>query len=152
MKTVYFAQHGVATPKEVDEQRPLSAVGNDETHNVASCLKKQQVEINKIAHSGKLRALQTASIFAEVLGVDDVIQLDVMNPNDDPSQLIQQISQDKVLHVGHLPNIQKVISTLICHENSNVVQFQNSAVVCIEMNDSESSIKWFLTPQICRNL
>ena len=149
MKTVYFAQHAKATSKEIDEHRPLSADGTDETRSVASCLKKHHVEINKVCHSGKLRAVQTANIFAEILDVDDVIQLDVMNPNDEPTKLIQQISQDKVLYVGHLPNIQKVVSKLICDEDAAVVQFQNSAVVCIEVNGSESSIQWFMTPGMC---
>ena len=141
MKTHYFAQHGMALSEDKDEKRSLSAQGIEETQTIARYLKKQQIEISQICHSGKLRALQTADIFAEVLQVELVVPLEGVKPGDPALSLIQQLEADNVLYVGHLPNIQKVVSTLICHEDTALVRFQNSAVICLEMNESESMIK-----------
>ena len=150
MTTVYLVQHGIALSKEVDEERPLSKIGIKETHQVAETLKTQNVSIHKIVHSGKLRAMQTASIFSDVLKVSLISELKGMKPNDDPDVLIQQMTDDDVMYVGHLPNVQNVVSSLVSGNiEANVLQFQNSAVACVEIQESEAYIKWFLTPELC---
>ncbi len=150
MKTVYFAQHGMAHPKDVDPQRPLSDLGSAEVRRVATYLREHKIVIRKICHSGKLRALQTATIFSQILGVGYVSELSGMNPNDNPAELIEQITEDAVLYVGHLPHIANVITNIITADGNNtVLKFQNSAVACIEMDKSTASIKWFIIPSIC---
>lgn len=150
MITLYFVQHGIALPKDVDEARPLSDIGEIETRNVAAKLKKKEIHINKIFHSGKLRAIQTAEIFSEILGVSKVSKLSGMSPKDDSKILIDQISDDGIMYVGHLPNLQKVVSTLVTNDQNNeVLRFRNSAVVCIEMEANKSVLKWYLTPELC---
>lgn len=72
MVTVYFVQHGIAHPKDVDEKRPLSEAGSSEVCKVVAYLKNHEVCIVKIFHSGKLRARQTAEIFAQLLGVSTI--------------------------------------------------------------------------------
>lgn len=147
---VYFVQHGVALSKDVDAKRPLSDIGANETLKVAEYLKNHQVSISKICHSGKLRAEQTAKIFSVHLAIDSIHALQGMDPNDDPSILINNLNEDGVMYVGHLPNIQKVMSRLAsCHEDSIVVKFQNSALVCVEITNGEGAILWFITPGMC---
>jgi phosphohistidine phosphatase len=154
MKTmikVYFVQHGIALTKDIDEKRPLSDAGADEVCKVASTLKSNNITISKIIHSGKLRALQTASIFSQILEVKSVSELKGMNPKDDPKKLIEQINEDAVMYIGHLPNIQNVVSNLVTSgHNNSVIKFQNSAVTCVEINEDESHINWFITPELCR--
>lgn len=150
MKTIYFVQHGIAHSKDVDQKRPLSDIGNSEVHKVAIYLREHKVAIRKICHSGKLRALQTAAIFSEILGVDNLAELRGMNPNDNPAELIEQITEDAVMYVGHLPNIANVVAENIASGvNNTVLKFQNSAVVCIEIDESTACIKWFITPSMC---
>ena len=151
MITVYFVQHGTALAKEIDETRPLSNAGADEVCKVASMLKSNHIAISKIVHSGKLRALQTASIFSQILNINIVSKLKGMNPNDAPEKLIEQLTEDAVMYIGHLPNIQNVISKLVTNDkNNNIIKFQNSAVACVELNQGESHINWFITPQLCK--
>ncbi len=151
MKTVYFAQHGMALTKEVDEKRPLSDEGSEEVCKVADLLKTNNVLIREIAHSGKLRAIQTANIFAERLNVDKIAELKGLKPNDQPDVLIGQIRDDATLFVGHLPNIQKVVSSLVAgDENNRLIKFQNAAVVCVEIAENTACIKWFLTADLCQ--
>lgn len=150
MKTVYFIQHGIAESKDVDPHRPLSALGRHEAHKVAVYLQEHKIVLRKIYHSGKLRAQQTAKIFAEILGTEDVSALNCMNPNDNPDLLIAQIAEDAVMYVGHLPNIGNVVANIVSNSVINtIIKFQNSAVVCIEIEESSASIKWFITPDIC---
>jgi len=151
MISVYFVQHGVALSKDIDETRPLSDAGADEVANIASALKRKNIAIAKIVHSGKLRALQTATIMARILDVNNVSEQTGMNPNDAPERLIEQISEDAVMYVGHLPNIQKVVASLVSNGKDNsIIKFQNAAVVCVEINQDESHINWFITPQWCQ--
>lgn len=149
MTIAYFVQHGIAEPKEIDETRPLSKKGIDITQQIATYLNKQDVVINEVVHSGKLRAEQTASIFAEILNVSETTALDGMKPNDDPSILIGKI-KDSTMYVGHLPHVQKVISKIVTgDENNQAIAFQNSAVACIEVQENQGYLKWFITPDLC---
>ncbi len=153
MKTVYFVQHGMAFTKDIDETRPLLAEGVQEVSKVAEQLKINNIQINKIAHSGKLRALQTAAIFSERLNVDDVVELKGLKANDLPDELIEQIGDNATLYVGHLPNIQKVVAKLVAGDEDNmIIKFQNAAVVCVELDEAKTYIKWFLTPELCQLL
>ena len=150
MITAYFVQHGIATAKDIDETRPLSDVGASEVHKIASALKNNNISIRKIIHSGKLRASQTAEIFSQVLEVNMVSETKGMSPNDEPVKLIEQITEDAVMYVGHLPNIQNVVSKLVSDTNKSVLKFQNAAIACVEINEDETHIKWFITPELCQ--
>ena len=150
MKTVYFVQHGIAHSKDVDQERSLSDIGNLEVHKVATSLREHNVAIQKICHSGKLRARQTAAIFSEILGVNNQVELGGMDPGDNPAELIKQISEDAVMYIGHLPNLAKVVTTLIAEGNNYpVIKFQNAAVVSVEIDENSAAIKWFITPDMC---
>lgn len=145
MITSYFVQHGLAESKQVDATRPLSMTGIEQTRKVATRLKQNGVVVNRIYHSGKLRAAQTAQIFSDVMQVNLVAELAGMNPNDDPQIIIDQITENMAMYVGHLPNIQNVVSSILANgEQSPVVNFQNSAVACIDMEKDHSALKWFL--------
>ncbi|WP_028865354.1 phosphohistidine phosphatase SixA [Psychromonas aquimarina] len=150
MKTLYFVQHGAALSKDVDAKRPLSNTGSEQVKRAAAYLKAHNVIIRKICHSGKLRAAQTAALFSEILAVEQVSELSGMNPNDNPSELIKQISEDAVMYIGHLPHIQKAAAGVITNNSEHpLLKFQNSAVVCIELDKGVGCIKWFITPDMC---
>jgi len=150
MAIVYFVQHGIASTQEIDENRPLSEMGAAEVYKVADYLKQHQVIINKIYHSGKLRAQQTAVIFSQQLGNVDVAPLNGMNPNDPPVMLIEQLNEDGAMYVGHLPQLQRVAADLTgCTAHNSAIAFKNAGVLCMEINNGCGTIKWFITPQIC---
>lgn len=150
MKTLYFAQHGIAHPEDVDPTRSLSEIGIEEVRRVADYLKDHHIVITKIYHSGKFRAQQTARLFSETLAIDNIAEIDGLNPNDDPALLIKQLTEDEVLYVGHLPNIAHVVTQLISSDkNKALLKFQNAAVACVEVESSSASLKWFITPSMC---
>lgn len=150
MKTIFFVQHGLAHNKDVSVDRNLSDLGRKQTSKVATYLQNNNIVINKICHSGKLRAEQTAQIFSQVLAVNNICGLSYLSPKGDPDQLISQINEDAVMYIGHLPNLQKVLSKLLCNDQDNkVVSLQNSAVACIEIEAEQASLKWFITADMC---
>ena len=150
MKTLYFVQHGLALPEEIDQNRPLSETGSDDVCKVATYLKNHHIEIHKIFHSGKLRAMETATMFSDILGVHYVSKIHGMNPKDSPTILIKQMTEDAAMYVGHLPNIENVVSNLLTHGGmKSVLKFQNAAVACIEIEEKAASLKWFITAEMC---
>jgi phosphohistidine phosphatase len=64
---VYLVQHGEAKPKEEDANRPLTSRGRREVSLVSSYVAGVGIRVVQIFHSGKLRARETAQIFAEHL-------------------------------------------------------------------------------------
>lgn len=149
MITNYFVQHGLAEPKEIDATRPLSKEGVEQVRKMATQLHQHGVLIENIYHSGKLRAAQTAQIFAEVLQVKLVNEFKGMNPNDDPHNIISHLKQDNVMFVGHLPNIQKVVSEILSNgKNDDMLKFSNAAVACISQEQGNAFLKWFIKPEL----
>ncbi len=144
---LYFAQHGLAVDKTENPNRPLSASGIEQTELMAAQLSQQRVTISKIFHSGKLRASQTADIFAKRLSVATVSAVDYLSPNSDVSIVTALLDTDAALYVGHLPHIDKFTSTLLTgDENKSIIYFQNSGVLCLESAPQNFQVKWYLTP------
>ncbi len=84
-KELYLVRHGEAMSAEEDPGRPLSDRGRREVERVARAVSGRCPSLERIAHSGKLRAQQTAEIMAEHLKpCDGVSSLPGLAPNDDP--------------------------------------------------------------------
>ena len=150
----FFAQHGLAVDKSIDAERPLSREGIVQTQAIAQQLLAAGVNISKIFHSGKLRARQTAEIFAQVLNLSAVASHEGFSPNDDVRQTKPQLTIEDALYIGHLPHLDKLVSLLVSEdETTGVLIFQNSAVVCLEKgsNKENYSIQWYLSYNLISN-
>jgi len=148
---VYFSQHGLAIDKTENSQRPLSQAGIEQTRSVAKQLLISGIPVSRIFHSGKLRATQTAEIFASNLNITQVSAHEHLSPNDDVS-LFADTLKNHALYVGHLPHLEKLVGYLISgDENLNIIKFQNSAVICLTKNNNNYHIDWHLTPALLTN-
>mgnify|MGYP001139025655 CR=1 FL=1 len=67
----YLIQHGTAASKDEDPERPLTLRGRRDVERVADRV-ASVMGTARVVHSGKLRALQTAEIVAQRLGVEAV--------------------------------------------------------------------------------
>ena len=54
---LYLVQHGEACAKDVDPERPLTDQGNADTDRLAAFLKQAGIQVERVIHSGKLRAV-----------------------------------------------------------------------------------------------
>lgn len=146
----YFVQHGKAVSRDIDEARPLSDEGINETLAIAKNLSKNDVVVSQICHSGKKRATQTAEIIAAELGISSIEEIKGMDPNDDVKSFSEmQLSSNTAdtMFIGHLPHLQKLVSYLLTDEETlNCITFKNSSVVCIESTDDGASLLWYITP------
>lgn len=149
---ILLVQHGLATAKEEDPQRPLTNEGVRNTKKMAAWLGKQVTDIGEIHHSGKKRAAQTAEIFANRLapakGVKEVAGL---GPNDDVQMYADQLKgqQGSVMTVGHLPFLGKLAGLLVAGDPARtVVSFVNSGIVCLEREQEGWEVSWYIIPEI----
>jgi phosphohistidine phosphatase len=145
---LYFAQHGIAIDKAEDPERPLSKNGIDQTTSVAKRLRAADVLVTNIFHSNKVRSQQTAEIFSSILMPTKISEIDHLSPNDDASLIKPYLTSSNALYIGHLPHLEKLISSLIADdEDLSIIKFQNSAVICLEKKETRYQILWYITPQ-----
>jgi len=150
MTTLYFVQHGLSHGSDIDKSRPLTEEGSQQAINIAKHLHTHHIKINSIYHSGKLRAQQTAKLFAQALAVDTVAKLNGMDPKDDADSFIAQLNEDCIMYVGHLPHLDKVVSRLLTGDSKkSPVQFQNATVACVQKQADDYRLQWYLTRELC---
>ncbi len=149
---IYLAQHGLAEDEATDSTRPLSAQGREDVTRVAGFLSLfEKPRPARIFHSGKLRAEQTAAMFAEGWGNLTVEIAPDLDPNADPSVWsthLASINSDLML-VGHLPHLQRLAAILLTGDpECEPVRFRNGGVVCLERGDCGWSVCWHINPTL----
>jgi hypothetical protein len=90
----------------------------------------------RVAHSGKLRAQQTAEVLAAALAPAAVLEIMTgLNPNDPVEPVARRVAgwtSDTIL-VGHLPFMGRLMARLVAgHERGPVAAFVPGSVVCLE--------------------
>jgi len=146
---IYFVQHGLAVDKTENPERPLSESGIKQTSAIAKQVQQAALPVDIILHSGKLRAQQTAEIFATHLNISGVTEVAHLSPNDDIKLMARELNSNNALYVGHLPHLEKLVSYLVTNnEDTNIIKFQNSAVACLESNNAQYQIHSYLTPDL----
>ena len=131
---LYLVQHGEATAKEVDPERPLTEKGRGDVSRIAGFLKKAGIKVMATWHSENLRAIQTAQILGEAVS-SEIMKQEGLAPNDAVSKWLEELNtrvQD-VMIVGHLPFLQKLASLLLAgNEVSQLISFRPGGVACLE--------------------
>jgi len=150
---LYLVQHGKALPEEQDPQRPLSPEGRQDTEKVARFLKPLGLVVDRVWHSGKARAWQTAQIYAEVLTIrHELTGRPGLDPNDDVAPVRDELTaaaEDTML-VGHMPFVSKLASLLLTgHEFLPAIAFKNAGVVCLSRTpDNRWQAEWIIVPEL----
>jgi phosphohistidine phosphatase len=150
---LYLVQHGDAVPEQLDSERPLSAAGRQDVEAVARLLARSGIRAERLAHSGKLRAHQTAELLAAALAPDMVLEaMAGLNPSDPVEPMVQRIADwtsDAVL-VGHLPFMGRLVARLVAgDERKPVAAFVPGTVVCLEKAEAgDWVIAWMLRPEL----
>ena len=152
---LFLVQHGEAHAKSVDPDRSLTDRGIEDVDRLADFLDKVGVRIERVIHSGKLRALQTATRLADVIapGVEPEAS-GLVNPNDNPKAFDWQSGSwdGEALIVGHLPFIARLVSHLVTEdENRTVATYRPGSIVCLEPDeDTRWLINWMIRPELLR--
>jgi len=149
---LFLVQHGKSLPKEKDPNQGLSREGLAETQAMAAMAAENNVQVMRIIHSGKKRALQTAEIFMKALEPEAGISKETgLAPMDDIASFASSLnSNEDIMVVGHLPFMEKLVSHLVAGSLERpVIKFQNSGIICLDTDDFSGSwyIRWAIFPR-----
>ena len=150
---LYLVQHGEALAKDVDPERPLTEAGKADVKRLAKFLAKAGVRVERVLHSGKRRAAQTAKHLGRAIapGLEPEVS-GLLDPDANPAALDWQSGswQLDTLIVGHLPFLAKLVSDLVTGEQSRpVVEFRPGSVACLERKDDGGwMILWMIRPEL----
>lgn len=153
---LYLVQHGESVSEEVNPERPLSEKGISDVKKLAQFLKDRKICIERVLHSTKLRAIQTAEILLREAGLNAKSeQCEGLAPNDPIDKMMGRIKslssteKDRALMmVGHLPFLQKLSDKLLTSsETAGLIAFRQGGIVCLEEKQGvlDTQGKW----QIC---
>jgi phosphohistidine phosphatase len=152
---LYLVQHGEACAKAVDPERPLTDQGREDIDGLTAFLEQAGIQVERVIHSGKLRAAQTADRLAKA--VAPLVELetsDRLNPDDDPKLIDWQTFTGgrDALVVGHLPFMARLVAHLVVGDEDRVIiAYQPGSVVCLEHNgDAGWQIDWMIRPELLR--
>jgi phosphohistidine phosphatase len=114
---LWLLRHGEAEPHDVapDEERKLTERGRDQARAAGRALAALEVEVHLAFTSPKVRALDTARIACEVLGVEPIVHEPLAEGFDreDALELMAAAGPDqRVLVVGHEPDFSQVVHDL----------------------------------------
>lgn len=150
---IYMAQHGLALPKEVNPDRPISEQGREDARRLARFLEGAGVRVGQVLHSGKVRAEQTAALLAEALLPGGHPQSrDGLNPNDPVEPLAAEIAgwTTDTLLVGHLPFLGRLASLLLASDPEQpILAFQPGTIACLERDPAgQWMLAWMVRPEL----
>ena len=150
---IYLIQHGLAVPKDVDPDRPLSEQGRGDVQRLADFLDKAGVQVEQVLHSGKTRAEQTAAILAEALLPEGQPQAHAgLGPKDPLEKVSPEIAFWSVdtLIVGHLPYLGRLASLLLASDpDRSLLAFQPGTMACLEKEaEGQWVLAWMVRPEL----
>jgi phosphohistidine phosphatase len=145
-----LVQHGQAKAEEEDPDRPLTDEGVDVVGRVARhAIETFGVRVDRVIHSGKTRARQTAELWGGLLDTG-VEQSDGLAPNDDPAIWAARLDAhaDDLMIVGHLPHLARLAGLLLTGDaETSVVSFRQGGVVGLERSDEGWVVSLVLPPE-----
>ncbi len=150
---LYLVQHGAALTSEVDPARPLSESGRQDVQAMADFLKGAGIRVERVWHSGKLRAEQTAHLLAKaVLPRGKIEHVGGIGPNDDVAGFASDadVWEQDILVAGHLPLLSRLVARLVMGDPElQVVEFLPGSVVCLERCDIDRwMLLWMIRPDL----
>ena len=149
---LFLVQHGKSNPKDKDPDQNLSREGLEETEAMAELAVQNNIQVMRIMHSGKKRALQTAEIFVKALEPEaGIIKGAGLAPLDDVADFAATMNNDEdIMVVGHLPFMERLAAFLITgNQEKPVIRFQNSGIICLDTEDASEPwhLRWALFPR-----
>jgi phosphohistidine phosphatase len=150
---IYLVQHGISVSKEINPDPGLSEQGRSDVQRIADVAASYHILPERIKHSGKQRAKETAEIFKKTLNVKTRLsQINGIKPLDDAAEFALTLDgNDSLMIIGHLPFLERLTAFMTTgNPKVTVFKFQNSGIVCLEQLPAPHGwvIKWALMPNI----
>ncbi len=159
---LYLVRHGIAENARedaADGARRLTALGIERSRAAAAGLARMGCDAQRIVSSPLSRAVETARIFADALGLDAsaVEQANALATDGDVSELLAWLrGQPRVptMLVGHMPGLGLLVTNLICGRSETVLRLKKAGVCLLtsehDMLPGTWVLEWFLPPDLLR--
>jgi phosphohistidine phosphatase len=150
---MYLTQHGLAVPKDIDPDRPLSEQGRQDVRCLAELLGHAGIRVAQVFHSGKTRAEQTAALLAAPLLPAGRPQARAgLAPNDAVESLYRESAAwtGDTLIVGHLPFLGRLASLMLAGDPDRpTLAFQPGSLACLETDAAGHWVLlWMVRPEL----
>jgi phosphohistidine phosphatase len=133
---LFVLQHGEAVPDEVDPERPLSERGQQDMERLRDWLAARSLRVDRVLHSGKTRARQTAERVTPALLPGGACQHGPgLQPRDDPRAWIAGLAghAGDMLLVSHMPFVEELVAGLVMGDpGGHGVRFSPGTLVILE--------------------
>jgi len=104
---IWLLRHADAAEGQPDEERPLTPRGVEQSRIAGAALAKLGVHLDVCLSSPKVRAMATAQLACEPLGVEIVTEPAIAGASYDPERLAAGLGD--VMIVGHNPSMSIVV-------------------------------------------
>jgi len=162
---LYIVRHGIAIDREdpkcpSDPERYLTPEGLKRTREVAERTAKLIDPPNAFISSPYVRAVQTAEIFADVLGISKakIEKTEGLLPGAEPSAFFRALSRKKSIEslicFGHAPQLDELISFGL-GVKKDLTELKKAGVACVELGrviPPAGKLVWLLTPRAVRKI
>ncbi|HSN69657.1 MAG TPA: phosphohistidine phosphatase SixA [Thermoanaerobaculia bacterium] len=148
---ICLVRHGEAEASGSDDRRALTRGGRDGVERVALAAASAGVRVERIRHSGKRRALETAEILAARLGCPvDPDPCELLLPGASPQETARWIESlpESTLLVSHLPLIERLAALLVSGgQEEPLLPFPPATLVWLEADGGLWKTLAHITPQ-----
>lgn len=162
---LYVMRHGIAVARgdpnyPEDDLRPLTTEGKKKLREIAKGLLRLGLCVETIYSSPLVRAVETASTIAEVLGSGIKVEnSDHLRPGGSLHAMLtslgKQTDQRCVLVVGHEPDLSEGVARLIGDASARF-QFKKGGCCRIDFEKlppkPPGKLIWWLTPRVMRKI
>ncbi len=138
---IYLVRHAEAAAPHGETEPVLTANGLRQAQSAAESAVRAGVRVERIVHSGKRRAEQTAEILARSLAPRaGVSKMEGLSPNDDVFAVARFIEDQELplILVSHLPMLDRLVAVLVAGDpEQTLVGFTTAQMVCLEGEEGE---------------
>jgi phosphohistidine phosphatase len=122
---LFLIRHGLAAPRAAgvaDASRPLTPRGRARFRRAVRGLARLGVRFDRVYHSPKLRAVETADLVAPTVQGETVVTSNLARAPGEP--LLAEIRGDVVALVGHEPMLSSLAAWLVLGDKSRGAKFE----------------------------
>lgn len=160
---VCFFRHGPAvprgTPGVAEENRALTTVGRRKTVRAARGVKALKLGIDAVYSSRLPRALETARILADILGLPGPRIAEELLPGAGPARvagLLRSLKAKVPVLVGHEPGLTSAIAHLSGRSDSGSTLLKKAGFAAVDLTSAaprpRGMLRLLLTPAVLRAL
>jgi len=160
-RIIVFLRHGRAEDARdgvTDEERPLTAEGHAEMMKLAAGVERAFPRAQTIFSSPLTRAVQTAlwisKAYRSRIKVQESPALTPNAPPEEFASLLRDMSERRIIVVGHEPNLTANMLALVGMTNiGHRLALERGGCYAVRMRaEGDGILEWLLSPRILRKL